>query len=755
MAEVDTVERRKDAESKQGPSLFWQQQLDLADKDHDAFLKEGKKVADRYKGEAKAAVTRGGGRKRFNILFSNTETLKAAVFAKMAKPDVRRRFSDQDPIGKAVAEITERSLVYCGDVYDAEAEFDAALEDYLLPGRGVVWVCYEAETTSEPKSDADGGAPPAQGGAQEYVANQELYLEHVYWEDFRHQPARRWRNVEWVARRHKMSREDLERNGFKNAEKVPLNWSPEPTEKGKEVPDSFKRAEVWEVWDRTKRERHWVVKGFASVLRTDPDPYGLEDFYPLAEPIQGITTTSTFIPKPEFSIYEDQADGLDEIEDRIDRLTRALKRRGVYDATFKELERLARAGDNQFIAVKNYADLSTKGGLAAAFQTEDLSVIAAVLKELHAQRDLRVQTIYEVVGIADIMRGASDPRETLGAQKIKAQFGGNRLKKRQVRVQNWIKNTLRLKAEIIAEHMEPSKLAEMTGVPVDVAAMQPPPPFQPTGDPEQDQQAQQQSQQAQQEYQAQVQKAQEIIKVLRSDRLRSYRIDVETDSTIFEDAEAEKAATVEMLGAMSTFLEKGVMAGQQSPELVPLIFEMIEVGLRAFKQGRSLEDTLEQVKTKVMEKAANPQPQQDPKLEAEKVKAEAVKAKTEMDMQAAQQKQQMDMEAAQAKQALEQQKMQMEMQKMQAELQFMQQKMGLEAQQMQMEAQAGQQRMAMEQQADEQRMSMDRESMNMEQERSQREHELGTEAMQTKHDMGLEMMAEKAKQAKQKPEARR
>jgi hypothetical protein len=70
---------------------------------------------------------------------------------------------------------------------------------------------------------------------------------------------------------------------------------------------------------------------------------------------------------------------------------------------------LRTAGDNEFIPVENYKALSEKGGLQAAFQSEDISVIAAVLMQLYQQRDMLVQGIYEVMGIADIMRGASDP----------------------------------------------------------------------------------------------------------------------------------------------------------------------------------------------------------------------------------------------------------------------------------------------------------------------------------------------------------
>jgi hypothetical protein len=71
------------------------------------------------------------------------------------------------------------------------------------------------------------------------------------------------------------------------------------------------------------------------------------------------------VPTPEFNSYSDQADDLDEITARISKLTRALKRRGVYDQSIKELKRLANAGDNEFIPVENYKALSEKGGIQA------------------------------------------------------------------------------------------------------------------------------------------------------------------------------------------------------------------------------------------------------------------------------------------------------------------------------------------------------------------------------------------------------
>ena len=187
----------------------------------------------------------------------------------------------------------------------------------------------------------------------------------------------------------------------------------------------------------------------------------------------------------------------------------------------KELKRLATAGDNQFIPVENWQALSSKGGLQAAFQTEDISGIAAVLRELYQQRDMLVQGIYELTGIADIMRGATDPAETFGAQRLKAQFGSTRIRRRQRAVQKWIRDLYKLKAEIIAEHFEPQKLTEITGIAV----------------------------------------SPEIVELLRSDKLRGYRIDIETNSTVFEDEAALKEQTVEVMTAVGTLHARGLAGG--------------------------------------------------------------------------------------------------------------------------------------------------------------------------------------------------
>jgi hypothetical protein len=520
--------------------------------------------------------------------------MKSALYGRTAKPDVRRRFGDRDPVARQAAEIIERSLIYCAETYDVDKPIEAALHDGQVTGRGVVRIEYEPVIKTRPVLDPLTGAPVTGDDGkpveEEFIAEQRLRERFVYWEDYLQAPARCWDDVWWVAFRHVMGREDLRALNAETAGDVPLNWAP-LAESRRDVPEHFKKAELWEIWDRTKRRRVWIVKGFDRPVREDEDPYGLEGFYPLPEPLRDVDDTETQVPTPPFALYRDQADDLDEITARISRLTRALKRRGVYDQGVKELKRLARAGDNEFIPVENWAKLAQKGGLEAAFQTEDIKMVAEVLTGLYNQRNALVQQIYEVTGISDILRGATDPNETLGAQNLKAQFGSQRMKKRQRAVQKWIAALYKLKAEIIAEHFEANVLQEMTAVQV----------------------------------------TPDVLQLLRSDKLRSYRIDIETDSTIFEDAEQEKKARTEVLTAMGAFLREAIPATQQIPEMGPLLFEMLTFGMRSFKAGRLLEDKIEETTQLIAQRsgqaaAAQQPPQQPP---ADPV-AEA-KAKAEMD----------------------------------------------------------------------------------------------------------------------------
>jgi|TARA_Y100000310_G_scaffold321115_1_gene378348 hypothetical protein len=589
---ADKDDTRAEQEKLLGPALYWQGELDKASEFESDWRERSMRVVERYRDERGSGITSTGN--RFNVLWANTETLKGALFARMAQPDVRRRFPDPNPAARQVAILIERMLSYGVDVYESARPLMAALEDYLLPGRGVVWVVYEPIIVKEKVKleIKDDDIDIVEEEEIERLGDQRCRFEYVHWQDYRESPSRRPEDVTWRARRHLYTRDDLVGRGFKDAYEVPLSWMPDSGDDG-DYEEIYNRAEVWEIWDKVTRKRLFVATGYKEVLAEDDDPYQLINFFPTPTPMIAVRTNNTSIPVPEFTLYQDQADELDRITSRIAYLIEGLKRRGVYDSSVPELAHLANAGDNDFVPSDNFASLAQKGGLSVVFQTEDISQISTVLQGLYVQRNQVLQSIYEVTGISDIIRGGgTKASESATAQQLKAQYGSMRLRLRQDAIQKYIRELFRIKAELIAENYEPDILQRITGIEV----------------------------------------TDEMLEIMRSDKLRNYQIDVETDSTVFADEEEIKRTRVEFANVMGSFLVQAVEATRAAPEVTPIAFEILKFVAGAWKIGRNFEDVIGQTEAQVMQQlqAAQqqpPQPSPEERVQQQKIAAELEREK--------------------------------------------------------------------------------------------------------------------------------
>lgn len=694
-------ETRKESDPKPQMSKFWLSEISASQKRDERWHTRAKAVVARFRDMRERDRE---GDRRTNILWSNTEILKAALFNGLGNPDVRRRFPKRgadDRAARTAAIVLERSLSYCQEAYDADAAVEAAVEDMLLPGRGQAWLVYEADVETaevETKEREEDAISPEPGEVDDddagpvptlSIEDQRAELHHIYWQDFLTSPGRKWKDVWWVARRHVYSRDELvETFGEEHASKVPLGAVLDMT--ADEKSDTFKRANVWEIWDKSKKQRVYVAEGYELVLKSDDDPYRLQGFFPCPEPLYGVKTTSSLEPIPEYTLYQDQAMDLDQVTTRLHFLVDAMRRRGVYDASEEgpdnKLSQLMTAGDNKFVPYKGFAALMEKGGLKGVFQAEDIAPIAAVIDRLYQHRATIIQSIYEVTGISDVLRGSSNPNETATAQRIKGQFGSLRLQKRQARVQQFIRDCYRLKAEVIAEHFTREKLVEMTGIDMpdeaEIARAQ-----AIMSQAQMASAAQQQAQQPQQEgappmlppshvpmpppnvlkeAQATLKAApwKAVSEILRSDDRRGYKIDIESDATARADDMEEKQARVEFMTSMEAMLGRIIPAARAEPAMLPLGRELVNFGIRSFKVGRSLEeafdDAFDQLQQSI-QSAPQQGPPPDPVAEAkaEKLKAEAV---------AKQQQTQANMQKAGLDQQIRQQEAAGEAMKTQAEL---------------------------------------------------------------------------------------
>jgi len=184
----------------------------------------------------------------------------------------------------------------------------------------------------------------------------------------------------------------------------------------------------------------------------------------------------------------------------------------------------------------------------------------------------------------------------------------------------------------------------------------------------------------------------EALALLREDKLRSFRIVVETNSTIEPDATQEKQARVEFLGAVTQFLAQAQEMAAAYPTVMPVLGKMLLFGARGFQVGRELESALEGLISDLERMAKTPAPKppspEEIKAQTEQMKAQADIQKAGMDLQAKQQDFQM-----------EQQRFSMEIEKMKMDLQFEREKLELERQKLMMEMQAKREDRAMDMQA--------------------------------------------------------
>jgi hypothetical protein len=720
-----TTETDDKAEAKPArkAAAFWHNQLDYAAKREEKWRKSGDDVQCRYMDDREHYEGGGQFEKRINILWSNTEVQKGALFSRLGNPDVRRAFplpGKANKIARTSALVIERALVACGNRYDPDCEIENAVEDHLLPGRGQCWLEYDPTVEEYEETDDTGNVVMGEDGKPAMasrVTYQEVKFCHVEWKSFRHGNGRAWDDVPWVARELLFTKSDLKKRwGDEVAKLVPVNQvvDEEHINAESKKDGSFKRARVWEIWYKPEAIRVYVAEGYPHELEREDDPYKLEGFFPCPRPLYAVKTASSLIPRPEFLQYKDQCDELDRVNTRIWKLLEKLKYCGVYDGSAEDMNALSGIGglqDGEFLPYKNFQALASAGGLAAAFQVRDLAPIAGAIQSL-AQRAIElIQSIYEVTGISDIMRGSSDSAETATAQSIKAKFGSGRLQRKQREVARFVKALYRMKGEVIAEHFEREQLVQMTGIPLPLEVER----KQAQMQLEQFKQYMQMAQQAQQQPPQQGQPApqlpphpltpeaakeletiadactwEEISAVLRSDDRRNYSINVETDVTAFEDEEAEKAAANEFMAAMTNWLGQAIPAVQSNPSLAPLMKELTMMYVSKFKPGRTLEEAFEDS----FEQVKNAPPQPDP--EAQKVEAEMAMKKEDhaltmqakqADVQIKQQEAAMDADAKRADMMAERERAMLELQVKREEIQLEREKMAIERERMSMERQ--------------------------------------------------------------------
>lgn len=655
----------------------WISELDLADKAQANWVTRSRKIIGKYEVEAKNEdYSTDINSRRFSLFWSNIQTLQPAVLARVPTAVVSRRWKDSDPVGRTASEIVERALNFGLDMQDFAEPLFGVRDDLLLVGRGQCWVRYvphmrtETPTTAMPAAVAPSGGPsPAAGGeaseapdaepvqvaenaeAYEVVAWEEAVVDHVTWNDFLHNPARKWAEVRWVARRVFMTREELEDRFPKCGKDVPLDYEPENYTGPDDEREQFKKAAVYEIWDKLSRKAIWINKGYPQeALDQRDDPLGLQDFFPCPRPVFG-TKASKLVPTPDYIYYQSQLRDVDDLTARIGLLMEALKVRGFYAAggdQKQDLSNLFNTGTNTLIPVDSWAAFSEAGGVKGLIEWVPIDMVAVTLKACVDSRKQLIDDVYQITGIADIMRGDTDPNETAAAQRLKSSWGSSRVRDKQKDLERFARDLLRLLAQIIAGKFSPETLSAMTNIQL-----------LPSPEAKQALMQQLQASAAQQARAAQQAQAmgqpppppvqppagvadmlnkptwQEVEGLLRDNALRAFRIEVETDSTIEPNDQEEKQRRIEFVTAIGDYVAKALPAIQLAPAMLPVIVEGLKFLVRGFRVGREMEDVIDRALDQLQAGGGMQPPQQqgkqgNPQVDAAKAQAASTSAQADV-----------------------------------------------------------------------------------------------------------------------------
>lgn len=528
----------------------WIERIGRVDARCDAWIKDAEAAERAYlcdrKGDSHGDVP------DFNILHSNIETIVPAIYNSTPVPDIRVRNGQRDDVAKIAADVIERTISLQIDDNRLDGEIEALAQDAFLAGRGIVRIRFDA-------SDDEAGQ----------VSGETLIFENVSWKDYREGPAKRWREVPWVAYRHYMALEDVERIEDETLKVL-------QGESADENKDTF--APVWEIWSKDERKVYFIAGETQRVLSVMDDPLGLVDFYPQAAPVQPITGTGQRMPVCPYSVYKQLAEELDTATTRINAIMEGLKVRGLIAGDATTIEELAELGDNELKPVANIENLVAAGGLEKAVMWWPVEQAIKVLQQLYVQREQTKQAIYEITGISDIIRGQGVASETATAQKIKTEWGALRIKKMQRLIERQIRDIFVICCQIIGKNFSPETLQLASGMEIPEQAL-----------------------------------------TLIGSPLKYYRINVETDSTVRAEAQRNREEMAEFLNGTANYF--GVMGPlvAQAPEAAEPVAEIYGAFARQFNLGKQAEDAMDRMVEMAKEAAGKPRPNP----EAEKAAAEA------------------------------------------------------------------------------------------------------------------------------------
>lgn len=584
---------------------FWQEKCDSIDK----LYADLRRLADV------------SGDREFQMFWANLEILRPSIYSRPPQPAVATRFKDMSPVPRVASAMLERALIVNFEAEDINAVMLAVRDDMLINGRGVAWVRY-----------VDDSDPAEEGEQAQTPRHQRVPYEHIDRNDFLHEPARKWSEVGWVAKRAWLTRDQGIARFGDIFTKVNLKARPEASDADIGY-KCEKKGEVWEIWSKTRSCVVWITEGLDEVLDIRAPFLKLDGFFPCPRPAYSTLERRKLIPVPDYYFCRDQFDEINELTARVSALAEGLRMKGFYAAGAGDLaeaiEAALRQQDNNAILVP-VANFAALGGaiLRDSIIWLPITDVAATIRELLLLRRQIIDDVYQITGLSDIMRGSTEPQETATAQELKSTYGSIRIRERQVELARFARDLIRIAGEIIAENFTPETFVAMTQMNLPTAATVRQKAQEMTEgavrllenpqNQELETEASDRLQGMRQEMERQLGELaatvtiDQVVALFREQRVRPFILEVETDSTVQADENSEKQRRTEFLASLAGVIQQLTPLVQAQPAAGPFAAEMIKFSVAPFRTGRALtaviEEFTETIRMQAQQASTNPQP---------------------------------------------------------------------------------------------------------------------------------------------------
>jgi hypothetical protein len=636
MIEQTTIIEMLPSEEKKSPAQWhqhWQKEINASEKRLRIYKKQGVQVVQRYLDDRTGAAmnyTDGAmGSATLNLFHKNISTVMAMLYGSEPQIDISREHADPDDDVARVASLMYQRILQA-DVEpngeDLSTVLKATLQDRLLPGLGTARVRYEMAVSSELAFN------PLTGIEEEIetIDYERACIDYIHWQDVLWGWGRTWKEIPWWGFRNWLTKEEVtERFGEQIAENINYknqtsdgdsqsDYQERPDQK-----DNIQKAEIWEIWNKKDKTVYWFSHGSDLILDIKDDPLKLANFWPMPRPMIANPTTTMFVPKADFLFAQDLYNEIDILQNRIAIITRAIKVVGVYDKSAGDSAgRMLKEGmENDLIPVDNWAMFAEKGGLAGVMQWFPVQEIVGVLQTLQSVQASKMEQLYEITGMSDIMRGGNtDQYASGGTQALKAKMGSIGVQSLQDEFARFASDLEALKAEVISRHFSRESIVIQSNAG-----------FLPEADKPM---------------------VSEALNLMKSDDIK-WRVNIRPESIAMIDYAQIKQERTEFLMAMAQFIQSASGAVSAIPGSLPILLELMKWTMAGFKGSEYLEGTLDQAidmakKSPQGDKPKEPSPEQL-RMQIEQMKLQGAQQKQQGELVKIQTKAQADMQTHQAK----------------------------------------------------------------------------------------------------------